>query len=96
LRRGENPKTVLSAIHEAVDQVNRELLPPGMKIVPFYDRTKLVEKTLKTVSHNMLEGIGLIPATLLTMLVLPAMYHITDRWFGSGWRLRHPESPEVP
>ena len=30
----------------------------GMKIVPFYDRTRLVDTTLTTVSHNMLEGVG--------------------------------------
>ena len=56
LRRGENPKEVLRAVHEAVERINHELLPPGMRIVPFYDRTRLVDTTLKTVSHNMLEG----------------------------------------
>src|SRR4051812_6730338 len=35
LRRGENPKEVLEAVHEAVDHVNHEMLPKGMKIVPF-------------------------------------------------------------
>ena len=60
LRRGENPRTVLSAVHEAVDQINRDELPAGMRIVPFYDRTKLVDTTLRTVSKNMLEGIALV------------------------------------
>jgi len=41
-------------------------------------------------------GGGLLPATLLTMLVLPAIYQLADRWFGSGWRQRHPQTPEVP
>jgi len=60
LRRGENPKDVLREVHEAVDRINKEILPAGMRIVPFYDRTRLVDKTLETVSHNMIEGIALV------------------------------------
>src|SRR4029077_2039325 len=63
LRRGENPRTVLMALHEVVDEINTEL-PTGMRIVPFYDRTRLVDTTLKTVSHNMLEGIVLVSAVI--------------------------------
>jgi heavy metal efflux system protein len=71
LRRGENPKDVLEALHEAVDRVNHDVLPKGMKIVPFYDRTRLVETTLHTVSHNMLEGAALV--TLVLWLFLRAL-----------------------
>jgi cobalt-zinc-cadmium resistance protein CzcA len=39
---------------------------------------------------------GLLPATVLTMVLLPAFYQLADRWFGSGWRRRHPETPEIP
>jgi cobalt-zinc-cadmium resistance protein CzcA len=60
LRRGENPKDVLHNVHEVVEHVNQEILPPGMRIVPFYDRTRLVDTTLSTVSHNMIEGIVLV------------------------------------
>src|SRR4051812_32227939 len=60
LRRGENPKEVLHAVHEAVERINHEILPAGMRIVPFYDRTRLVDTTLDTVSHNMIEGIVLV------------------------------------
>jgi heavy metal efflux system protein len=60
LRRGENPRDVLRAVHASVERINRELLPPGMRVVPFYDRTRLVDTTLRTVSHNMLEGIVLV------------------------------------
>src|SRR3954471_7018748 len=60
LRRGENPKDVLSNVHEAIAHINDEILPPGMRIVPFYDRTRLVDTTLNTVSHNMIEGIVLV------------------------------------
>ena len=68
LRRGENPKDVLNGIHEAVTNVNRDVLPKGMKIVPFYDRTKLVDTTLTTVSHNMLEGAALVALVLWLFL----------------------------
>ncbi len=60
LRRGENPRDVLQAVHVSVERINKDLLPPGMRIVPFYDRTRLVDTTLRTVSHNMLEGIALV------------------------------------
>ncbi len=68
LRRGENPKDVLNGVHAAVDHINKDILPPGMRIVPFYDRTHLVDTTLKTVSHNMLEGVVLVSAVLWLFL----------------------------
>jgi len=64
LRRGENPKEVLTAVHEAVARINKDVLPAGMKIVPFYDRTQLVDTTLTTVSHNMIEGVILVSLVL--------------------------------
>ncbi len=71
LRRGENPKDVLNEVHVAVDRINKDILPKGMRIVPFYDRTRLVDVTLHTVSHNMLEGAALV--TLVLWLFLRAM-----------------------
>jgi cobalt-zinc-cadmium resistance protein CzcA len=68
MRRGENPKDVLNGVHAAVDQINAEVLPKGMKIVPFYDRTKLVDKTLGTVSRNMVEGAALVALVLWLFL----------------------------
>ncbi len=68
LRRGENPRDVLDGVHQAVARINRDILPPGMKIVPFYDRTRLVDKTLETVSHNMLEGVVLVSLVLWLFL----------------------------
>jgi cobalt-zinc-cadmium resistance protein CzcA len=38
---------------------------------------------------------GLLPATLLTMFLLPTTYHLAERWFGT-WRARHPEQLEEP
>ncbi|HEY8073921.1 MAG TPA: efflux RND transporter permease subunit, partial [Labilithrix sp.] len=42
LRRGENPKDVLDGVHEEIERINRDVLPKGMKISAFYDRTRLV------------------------------------------------------
>ncbi len=67
-RRGENPRDVLTAVHQAVDRINREVLPKGMHIVPFYDRTKLVDTTLTTVGHNMVEGASLVALVLWVFL----------------------------
>ncbi len=68
LRRGENPRDVLSDVRTAVERINRDVLPLGMRIVPFYDRTKLVRTTLDTVSHNMLEGAVLVTFVLWLFL----------------------------
>src|SRR5512142_56127 len=68
LRRGENPRDVLSNVRNAVERINRDVLPSGMRIVPFYDRTKLVRTTLDTVSHNMLEGAALVTFVLWLFL----------------------------
>lgn len=70
LRRGENPKDVLDGIHAEIDRINASVVPRGMKIVPFYDRTRLVDTTLHTVGHNMLEGAALV--TLVLWLFLRA------------------------
>ena len=68
LRRGENPRDVLESVRETIERVNRDVLPPGMRIVPFYDRTRLVRTTLDTVSHNMLEGAALVTFVLWLFL----------------------------
>ncbi len=57
MRRGENPSEVLEGVKEAVDELNATRLPPGVQIAPIYDRTDLVENTLHTVSHTLLEGL---------------------------------------
>jgi cobalt-zinc-cadmium resistance protein CzcA len=60
LRRGENPSTVLDGIHAKVAELNANILPKGMRIEPFYDRTRLVSETLSTVHHNLLFGALLV------------------------------------
>jgi heavy metal efflux system protein len=60
MRRGENPSLVLEGVHAKVDELNSGILPKGMRIEPFYDRTTLVEHTLSTVHHNLLFGAFLV------------------------------------
>ena len=68
MRRGENPSAVLDGIHEAVDELNATGLPQGVRIVPIYDRTDLVNNTLHTVSHTLLEGLVIVIAVLFLFL----------------------------
>jgi cobalt-zinc-cadmium resistance protein CzcA len=68
MRRGENPSAVLDGIHEAVNELNATGLPEGVKIVPIYDRTDLVNNTLHTVSHTLLEGLVIVVAVLFLFL----------------------------
>jgi cobalt-zinc-cadmium resistance protein CzcA len=62
MRRGENPSRVLEGVHAKVAELNERILPRGMKIEPFYDRTLLVGNTLKTVNANLLHGFILVVA----------------------------------
>jgi len=48
IRRGENPSTVLDALHAKIDQLNGGILPEGVHIDTFYDRARLVRRTLTT------------------------------------------------
>jgi cobalt-zinc-cadmium resistance protein CzcA len=68
LRRGENPSVVLDGIHEKVRQLNESILPRGMRIRPFYDRTDLVSETLGTVHHNLLFG-GLLVIAIVWLFL---------------------------
>ncbi|MBX3025060.1 efflux RND transporter permease subunit [bacterium] len=68
LRKGENALAVLERVREKVAAINRGDLPPGVRIVPHYDRTELIERTLHTVRHNMLEGIALVLVVLVAFL----------------------------
>jgi cobalt-zinc-cadmium resistance protein CzcA len=68
MRRGENPLEVCKRIDAMVEQINEHYLPPGVKLVNYYDRTGLTERTLHTVGHNMVEGIGLVLLVLILFL----------------------------
>jgi heavy metal efflux system protein len=68
MRRGENPSDVLKGIHEAVEELNASGLPSGVKLVTIYDRTDLVNNTLRTVTHTLLEGLVIVLAVLFLFL----------------------------
>lgn len=69
--RYQNPSEVLEKIHEAVDDMNSDVLPSGVKIYPFLDRTDLVNTTLHTVAHTLLFGMLLVIGVLLIFLRSP-------------------------
>ncbi|HYV56939.1 MAG TPA: CusA/CzcA family heavy metal efflux RND transporter [Candidatus Nitrosopolaris sp.] len=60
MRRGEDPSTVLAALRAKVDQLNHGILPAGVHIDTFYDRSHLVRRTLVTVTHNLVVGALLV------------------------------------
>ncbi len=68
LLKGQNPSRVLGNIHVAVADLNQHILPPGVRIRPYLDRSNLVETTLDTVSHTLLEGIALVIVVLIVFL----------------------------
>lgn len=57
MRKGENPKEVLTRIKEKIDELNTRILPSDVKMVTFYDRDNLMNYTTHTVMHNLIEGI---------------------------------------
>ena len=63
------PAAVLEAVHKKVEELNSEVLPKDVKIVPYYDRTELVNTTLHTVIHNLIEGGVLVIVVLLVFLL---------------------------
>jgi cobalt-zinc-cadmium resistance protein CzcA len=68
LIKGRDALIVLQGVKEKIEALNSHALPTGVKIIPIYDRTELVEHTKKTVVHNMLEGAALILAILIIFL----------------------------
>jgi len=68
LRKGAESDSTLQAIHEKVKQINEHILPPGVKLVPFLDRSDLVHYTTHTVLHNLTEGIILVAIILFAFL----------------------------
>jgi len=65
--KGQNATKVIAALKEEIARVQPRL-PPGVRIVPHYDRTELVEHTVHTVTHNLALGAVLVVAILLVFL----------------------------
>jgi cobalt-zinc-cadmium resistance protein CzcA len=68
MRKGADAETALDGLHAKVAELNDHILPAGVKIVPFIDRSDLVHLTTHTVLHNLTEGIILVVIILLLFL----------------------------
>jgi cobalt-zinc-cadmium resistance protein CzcA len=68
MRKGENPSEVLKGVKTKIELLNHSILPGGVQIVPFYDRTWLINTTLHTVFKNLAEGAMLVAFVLLLFL----------------------------
>ncbi len=68
MRKGENPSLVLAGVKEKIDEINRAYLPRGVQITPYYDRSWLIDKTLRTVFGNLTEGAILVCLVLILFL----------------------------
>ena len=68
LRKGADADQVLKDIHAKVKELNERILPAGVKVVPFIDRSDLVQFTTHTVLHNLTEGIVLVVIVLFLFL----------------------------
>jgi cobalt-zinc-cadmium resistance protein CzcA len=67
--RGDQTQNVLKGVEEKTKELNEHILPPDVKVRPFYDRSDLVELTIRTVEHNLLLGMTLVLIVLLFFLV---------------------------
>ena len=79
--KGQNSKTVIERVKLALEQI-RASLPEGVRIVPFYDQSEVIDRTIRTVRNNLLEGgilvvvvlflfLGNVRAALIVAAVIP-------------------------
>lgn len=66
--RGQNPGEVIKNVKAKIEELNGRILPAGVKIVPFLDRTTLVDTTVHTVVRNLTEGILLVSFVVFIFL----------------------------
>jgi heavy metal efflux system protein len=69
MRRGEQTQDVLKGVEAKTQELNEHILPPDIKVQPYYDRSDLVQLTIDTVEHNMLLGMALVLIVLMCFLV---------------------------
>jgi len=69
MRRGEQTQTVLEGVEAKTKELNERILPPDVKVRPFYDRSDLVRLTTDTVENNLLRGMILVLIVLIFFLV---------------------------
>ena len=68
MRKGANADSTIEGIHAKVAELNDHILPPGVRIVPFLDRSDLLRLTTGTVMRNLTEGIILVSVILFVFL----------------------------
>jgi len=68
MRVGEQAQVILDRVEKITDDLNQHVLPPNVKVVPFYDRHYLIEETTRTVERNLLRGMLLVLVILGLML----------------------------
>ena len=68
MRKGANAQEALAGLEAKVKELNDHILPTGVKIVPFIDRSDLVRYTTRTVLHNLTEGMILVVIVLFLFL----------------------------
>jgi heavy metal efflux system protein len=68
LQKGDDSDPVLLGIHDEVKKLNTNILPKGVKVVPFLDRSDLVKYTVETVEHNLTAGMILVSIILFLFL----------------------------
>ena len=64
MRVGEQAQVILKKVQELTATLNRSVMPPDVKIVPYYDRTELIAETTKTVERNLVRGMLLVLVVL--------------------------------
>jgi cobalt-zinc-cadmium resistance protein CzcA len=69
MRRGEQTQDVLKGVEAKTRQLNDQILPPDIRVRPYYDRSDLVQLTIDTVEHNMVMGMILVLVVLMAFLV---------------------------
>ena len=68
LRTGDKTQDVLKRVEAKTQELNTSILPKDVKVVPFYDRSDLVQETVHTVENNLLRGMLLVVAILIFFL----------------------------
>ncbi len=68
MRVGEQAQVILKRVEQVTQNLNEHVLPPDVKVVPFYDRSDLIAETTKTVERNLLRGMLLVLVVLGLLL----------------------------
>ena len=71
MRVGEQAQVILKRVEDMTKELNEHVLPPDVKVVPYYDRQSLIEETTKTVEGNLLRGMLLVLIILGIFLFSP-------------------------